>query len=191
MPFNPILGGSVYGLAVAGNHLFAGGSFNEVDGNPRSRLAAFERTLHTLAAWNPGANGDVLTLLPCGSRLVAGGKFTLADEQLRRGIAVLEQPVTLGTEDVPAIRDAGKLRISAVAPHPAGAAPEVVIQVEEAATIRIDLVDAAGRLVKRGLFEEPLPAGLHARRGAGRWTRAGLCSWEGRCGRNGVSMLQH
>jgi hypothetical protein len=40
----------------------------------------------------------------------------------------------------------------------------VVIQVEEAGTIRIDLVDALGRLVKEGLLEEALPLGRHARR---------------------------
>ena len=56
----------VYGLALAGDDLYLGGTFTSVNGTARSRIARVDATTGALAAWNPGADDVVRAFLEIG-----------------------------------------------------------------------------------------------------------------------------
>jgi hypothetical protein len=103
-------GAGVYDLALANGLLYMGGAFTEVNGQPRSGLAAVDPQTGALAAvdvpFTGLHNGGVsriakLDVTPNGSTLVAVGNFTAVAGQPRRQIALLDlqaaTPVVNGT----------------------------------------------------------------------------------------------
>jgi hypothetical protein len=87
LPWNPSAGGIV-AMAAVGNQIYIGGSFNNVNGEPRQRLAVIDATNPTqLGRWNPGANGQVNALLVANGQLYVGGAFTMAGGQPRSRLA--------------------------------------------------------------------------------------------------------
>jgi hypothetical protein len=70
--------------------VFAGGSFTNIGGRTRSRIAALDRATGLALAWNPSADGNVFQLSPAGSVIYAGGEFVEIGGQLRRGLAMLD-----------------------------------------------------------------------------------------------------
>jgi trimeric autotransporter adhesin len=89
--FTPNTNGRVNAVAYRGGTVYIGGSFTTVNGQPRSRLAAFNAATGTLSTWNPDANGDVRALKasPDGTRLYVGGDFTRVAGVPRYRIAAL------------------------------------------------------------------------------------------------------
>jgi hypothetical protein len=69
-------GTNVTALAFADGVLYVGGSFSNLGGQVRYRLASVDGTTGAVTAWNPDCNGSVLTLLLDGNVLFAGGTFT-------------------------------------------------------------------------------------------------------------------
>jgi hypothetical protein len=76
LPFNPLLDGHGFALAVAGETLYISGDFTSVDGQPRQRLAAIDLATSTVTGWTPnwGAQSPCSAprLATIGSSLVVG-----------------------------------------------------------------------------------------------------------------------
>jgi hypothetical protein len=92
-------GAGVYDLVLANGLLYMGGAFTEVNGQPRSGLAAVDPETGALAAvdvpFTGLHNGGVsriakLDVTPNGSTLVATGNFTTVAGQPRHQIALLD-----------------------------------------------------------------------------------------------------
>jgi len=78
-------------LQRIGSTLYLSGRFAQVQGQPRSNLAAVDVTTNTLLPWAPNAIGySVEGLATDGSRIFAGGAFTSLGGQPRKGFAVID-----------------------------------------------------------------------------------------------------
>ena len=82
----------IYALAVSGNTVYVGGSFDNIGGQPRNNIAALDATINTnnATAWNPGSNSTVVALSVSGSTVYAGGAFTSIGGQGRSKVAALD-----------------------------------------------------------------------------------------------------
>jgi hypothetical protein len=91
--FDVNVDGPVFSMVELGRNLVIGGSFSNVDGQPRARLARISSALGALdASFNPGANGLVLVLAtePSTNALIVGGTFTEIGGQSRTRLARFE-----------------------------------------------------------------------------------------------------
>jgi hypothetical protein len=70
----------VRALALSGPDLYVGGSFGDIGGQDRNRIARLSTTGSAVAdpTWNPDANGPVFALAVSGTDLYAGGDFSSA-----------------------------------------------------------------------------------------------------------------
>jgi len=88
----PKANGTVSLLALDGNTLYIAGSFTQIDGTPRNRLAAFDITTRTLLPWDTGINSinflDKLTV--SGGIVYVGGQFTSIGGAPRKNIAAID-----------------------------------------------------------------------------------------------------
>jgi hypothetical protein len=89
-PWNPIVNGPVFAIAVGDSAVYLGGRFTNVDGAPRLNLAAVDIVTGRVTPWNPGAVGDVWTLKRSGSTLYAGGAFTAVAGAPRSHLAAFD-----------------------------------------------------------------------------------------------------
>ena len=112
-------GEGVTSLAVSGSDLFVGGSFTNIGGQPRNRLAKLSTTGTGAAdaTWAPSANSTVYGLALDGGNLYAAGQFTKIGALDRFGLA--RMPTTgAGAPDsviAPAAPNGGTLGAVAVA----------------------------------------------------------------------------
>lgn len=74
------------------NVVYIGGSFSQVCGTARSRLAALDLNTGALLSWNPGANNDVYSLHVYNNALYVGGFFTTCGGQARKYTAKFYLP---------------------------------------------------------------------------------------------------
>jgi hypothetical protein len=83
--------GRVNAVAYLGGTIYLGGSFTQVNGTTRNRLAACDAATGNLLSWNPNANGVVraLAVSPAGTRVYAGGDFTVVGGASRARVAAL------------------------------------------------------------------------------------------------------
>ncbi|MES2387930.1 MAG: PQQ-binding-like beta-propeller repeat protein [Bacteroidota bacterium] len=65
-------------VAISGNTLFVGGSFKNVNGQPRNNIAAVNASTGELLGWNPGTDGHVESMCLFDDKLFFGGVFTNA-----------------------------------------------------------------------------------------------------------------
>jgi trimeric autotransporter adhesin len=87
-PYNPA-GTEV--LVRSGQVLYVGGMFNNVDGQDRQGLAAFDIATGVLTEWNPHLEGVVQALDVQGGVVFAGGELLLLGEwRHRAGLAALD-----------------------------------------------------------------------------------------------------
>lgn len=89
-PWNPIVNGPVFAIAVGDSAVYLGGRFTNVDGAPRANLAAVDIVNGRVTSWNPGVVGDIWTLTRSGSTLYAGGAFTAVAGTPRSGLAAFD-----------------------------------------------------------------------------------------------------
>lgn len=76
-------------LPDGGGGWYIGGSFTDIGGTTRNRLAHINSD-GTLDSWNPNANGTVFTMAMDFGELYIGGSFTTVGGQSRTRIAVLD-----------------------------------------------------------------------------------------------------
>jgi hypothetical protein len=86
----PEVGGEVEAMLVHGDVLYIAGRFESVNGQPRSRLAAFDANTGELLDWNPGADGSVRALAANATTLFVGGSFEHIGEEPRSRIAAFK-----------------------------------------------------------------------------------------------------
>ena len=96
--WNPKANGAVNTVGVSGSTVYAGGTFTEIGGSLRERVAAVcatakcegEVAAGNATAWNPELLGAVvLTLAISGSTVYLGGEFTKAGGSARKDIAAV------------------------------------------------------------------------------------------------------
>jgi hypothetical protein len=80
-------------MALSGSLLYAGGNFNAIGGQPRSRIAALDVATGLATPWNPGADSTVRAIFPHGGTVFAGGSFQSIGGAIRSRIAALD-PIT-------------------------------------------------------------------------------------------------
>jgi hypothetical protein len=73
--WNPNANFSVNTLAIEGNTLYVGGGFWQMSSQPRSRLAAIDKSTGALLTWNPNANSTVNAIALQSGDIYAGGTF--------------------------------------------------------------------------------------------------------------------
>jgi hypothetical protein len=83
--------GRVNAVAYLGGTIYLGGSFTQVEGATRNRLAACNATTGALLPWNPNANNVVraLKVSPAGTRVYVGGDFSAVGGAARSRVAAL------------------------------------------------------------------------------------------------------
>ena len=80
----------VYALAASDTLVYAGGSFTNIGGSARNRIAAIDTSSGAATNWNPNANNPVTTLAVDGGTVYVGGSFTNIGGQTRYRIAALD-----------------------------------------------------------------------------------------------------
>jgi hypothetical protein len=86
--FHPRVNKAVEAIVVGPDKVYVGGSFKQVNGQDRLRLAAFAFD-GTLTSWAPSANAVVrsLAMAPDGNSMFVGGLFTTVDGRSRQSVA--------------------------------------------------------------------------------------------------------
>ncbi len=85
----------VRALAVMNRHVYIGGTFNSVDGQPRRNLAAVRANGGKVSPFAPTVGGStsvVYTVLPSDSRLYIGGRFQKVNGKSRENLASFTLP---------------------------------------------------------------------------------------------------
>jgi Ca2+-binding RTX toxin-like protein len=95
-PWDPDIDGTACTLAVAGDTVYAGGSFATVNGStPRDNVAAFDLTSGTATSFHPTFNNlrigtDVHTVATHGPTVYVGGNFGSSGGVARNGVAAVD-----------------------------------------------------------------------------------------------------
>ncbi|MBC8001874.1 MAG: hypothetical protein H7X97_04725, partial [Opitutaceae bacterium] len=89
----------IFGFPFTYTTVFVGGSFSEIGGQPRDRLAELSPFSNTnnATSWNPDLNGTVNALSISGSTLYAGGSFTLVGGLARNRLAAISTSTGVAT----------------------------------------------------------------------------------------------
>lgn len=105
-PWNPSPNNKVEALALDSKAVYAGGSFTEVAGQPRSYFAAFDRATGQLLNFQPNPNGEVYAIYSDENKIWVGGRFTtIANENRLRLVAFNKPDYTLDTVNIDANGD--------------------------------------------------------------------------------------
>ena len=87
----PSPNGSVYAFEKAGNTIYIGGQFSQVNSVAHGSLAKFDAVTGVLDSWSPYINNNhVSCLAKAGNKLIAGGSFTEMNGQPRYGICMFD-----------------------------------------------------------------------------------------------------
>ena len=84
-------GQEVTTLAVAGDRVYVGGTFNTIAGTTRYRLAALDTATGRAAEWRPPVNGTACAIVPSGDRVFVGGDWTCSGGEERGGVAAIDR----------------------------------------------------------------------------------------------------
>ena len=87
---------------MSGTNVYAGGSFANIGGQARNRIASLDATTGSATSWDPNSNGGVLALALNGPVICAGGTFTSIGGQPRGRLAALDAATGTATSWDPA-----------------------------------------------------------------------------------------
>jgi hypothetical protein len=87
--WSPDPDGVVRTLLALEGHLYLGGDFGAVDGEPRAHLAALALDTGKLTDWTPEADGSVAALATNGHTIYAGGAFGKVNATLQPSLAAI------------------------------------------------------------------------------------------------------
>jgi hypothetical protein len=101
LPFNHTFNARPAAIAASpdGSIIYVGGDFATVDGQARTRLAAFSTATGALTSWAPRANARVnaLAVSADGSRVFVGGSFTTLNGAARTRLGAVDRSGALVT----------------------------------------------------------------------------------------------
>ncbi len=150
----------VFAMATAPSRVYLGGAFATVNGSTRHNLAAIGSYDAWVKDWAPSADGIVLALVTAHGTIYAGGAFTSVDGQPHANPAAIDDPPY--RVDAPVEGSAAaNLILRAPVPNPFRSSSEIRLDLPREGTISLDLVDLAGRSVRRVLPNQSMPAGRH------------------------------
>lgn len=87
-PWNPNPNGPVTSIAASGGTVYVSGGFTDINGTPRSHLAALDAVSGLPSStWNADTDGAVVSLLAHGDTVYAGGEFLNANGTPRAHLA--------------------------------------------------------------------------------------------------------
>jgi hypothetical protein len=89
-PWAPDPDGAVFALALRGNVLYVGGRFDNISGEARAHVAAFDVLTGHLTDWAPEANSYVYEIFAPGDTIYVGGSFGIIGGESRTFIAALD-----------------------------------------------------------------------------------------------------
>ncbi|MFL5894131.1 MAG: hypothetical protein ACJ76Z_03335, partial [Thermoleophilaceae bacterium] len=115
----------VRAIALGGDGaVYAGGSFTQIGGASRARLAAIDPVTGAATAWNPSADGWVYALAGSGDDVYAGGEFSEVGGVMQEGFAAFgasPDPATPAAAACPQDRPPVPEPEPVASPEPAGA----------------------------------------------------------------------
>jgi hypothetical protein len=141
---------------AAGSRLYVGGAFTTLGGQPRASLGSVDLTTGVVTAWNPGTNGTVTALAVHGATIYAGGTFTTAAGAFLSNLAAFDDATVVGVPDVPVPLAGHRLRTE---PNPMRDQAQIRFVLPSSGPVTLDLLDLAGRRVKRILSSASRDAG--------------------------------
>ncbi|MBD0256158.1 MAG: DUF11 domain-containing protein [Cytophagales bacterium] len=89
-PWDPKPTFTVHDIAVSGNSIFAGGSFESIGGYYRSNAAAIDAATGIATDWNPSTDGKVNAIAVYNNQVYLGGEFTRINGQIRYSLAAVD-----------------------------------------------------------------------------------------------------
>jgi hypothetical protein len=90
LPWDPNANGTVRVIRVLGSNVYLGGSFTQVGGVGRQRLAAVNTTTGALVTtWNASSSGEVFAMATSSGTLYVGGAFGTVDGSPRANLAAV------------------------------------------------------------------------------------------------------
>jgi hypothetical protein len=91
LPWNPNTNGTVRAIHRLGSAIYLGGSFTQVAGTGRQRLAAVNPTTGALVTgWKATASGEVFSIASIAGNLYLGGAFGTVDGSARSNLAEVD-----------------------------------------------------------------------------------------------------
>jgi hypothetical protein len=126
--------------------VYVGGSFNNIGGQPRFYVAELDTAAGAATTWNASLNpnlGGYVHALALGSGILdAGGQFISIGVEPRAYICAVSVPQVVAVSETPSVR-AGQLTM---APNPTRLGVQIQYAVPRAGQVRIELLDASGRI---------------------------------------------
>jgi hypothetical protein len=154
----------VLALQRNGSTIYAGGGFTHIGGQSRNRLAALDAATGLATPWNPDVEAGALCCDPDVATLAIGGPGVCVGGYLGQvlgtptlHLSLLSDPFVVGVPLV-TVGDHG-LTLEPTAPHPVRDAARVRFVLPEAGRVSLDLLDAAGRVIRSVVRDRPFPAG--------------------------------
>lgn len=97
--WDPNADGTINTIARVGTTIYVGGTFANIGGQVRSRIAALSLTTGLATSWNPSSSGTVNIITPntTGTVIYTGGTFANIGGQGRNNIAALDATTGLAT----------------------------------------------------------------------------------------------
>lgn len=82
---------SVHAFEKVGDLMYIGGSFSQLDDQPRTNIARFNVTTGELDSWAPNVTGgNVYSIFEVAGKIVLGGSFNSVNGQERLGVCVFD-----------------------------------------------------------------------------------------------------
>jgi hypothetical protein len=120
-------------LDPATDVLYVGGTFTEVDGSPRTRLAAFDAVTGNLLPWSPSANDGVFAMAIHDGTLYIGGDFTELAGEVRGRLGAFDLATGDLTTWAPSVNaTVFSILAGSIAIHVAGDRPSPMVLPETA-----------------------------------------------------------
>jgi hypothetical protein len=112
--WNPNVNGHVNTVTLVDGRIYVGGSFTQVDGETRERLAEIDPAATAsgdyVLSWNPGANSVPNVVVPAGSGVYVGGSFyRIANRAASFSALFTDPPMTAPTAGANAATDVGPI----------------------------------------------------------------------------------
>ncbi|MFZ1693196.1 MAG: hypothetical protein WAT74_08380, partial [Flavobacteriales bacterium] len=114
VPSWPQANGIVEALRIddAANVVYVAGSFTEIDGQPRERLAAIDLLTGNLLPWSPTANGTINDIEVAGDSVIVTGVFSEINGVPRTRLAAIDATTGALRNWSPSLNNSGQVLLA-------------------------------------------------------------------------------